>query len=205
MSHFIFCDFSKMENNENSHKIVMLGTSGVGKTSILQQLQDHVFKRIVAPTVGSGVIVKEIKTRAGSVSLRIWDTAGEELYRAFTGLYSRSAVAGIIVFDVTDIVSFKELPTWINVFKQNAIDNAILYLAGNKTDLYDRRTIDKEAAEQFACNNNMKYFEVSAKTGENIELMFNELATELGPTIINYETVEKIVSISEQKDESSCC
>lgn len=166
---------------KDSHKIVMLGASGVGKTSIVLQLQEKVFKSMVTPTVGSGVIVKEIPTIKGSVALRIWDTAGEERYRSFTGLYSQAAVAGVIVFDISDQESFDCLEEWIDLFKNSASPDALLYLAGNKIDLMEGRVITFEEGQKFAVAHDMKYYEVSAKSGENVDLLFNDIATKLGP------------------------
>lgn len=197
--------YFKMENNTMSFKVVLLGSSGVGKTSILTQFNDHVFRRIIAPTVGSGMITKDIETNAGTVSLRIWDTAGEERYRAFTGLYSRSAMAGIIVFDITDASSFNELPVWINVYKLNADNVTFLYLVGNKTDLCDNRAIETEKVKQFARENEMRYFEVSAKTGENIEYLFHELAEELSTKVVYRDTSDKEVDFVEENNDKKCC
>ncbi|KAH0791155.1 small GTP-binding protein [Histomonas meleagridis] len=179
---------------ESSHKVVMLGSSSVGKTSIVLQLHEKVFKRMVTPTVGSGVIMEEISTHKGIVQLRIWDTAGEERYRTFTGLYSRSASAGIIVFDITEPSSFESLNSWIREFKNNALENAPLYLVGNKIDLVDQRMVSNEEAKNFAIQNGLKYFEVSAKTGENVELLFTDLATELGPKIMPIDELAPVIS-----------
>lgn len=191
-----------MEPSDNSHKVVMLGASGVGKTSIVLQLQDKVFKRMVTPTVGSGVITKEIPTAKGSVCLRIWDTAGEERYRSFTGLYSQAAVAGVIVFDVTEQESFDSLEEWINIFKENAAPDAFLILAGNKTDLIEGRLISFEKAQEFAAEHGMRYYDVSAKSGENVDWLFTDLAQKLGP-----KNTSEIFGQDLDKDQESsgCC
>ncbi|OHT11890.1 small GTP-binding protein [Tritrichomonas foetus] len=157
---------------------------------------------MVTPTVGSGVILKDINTSKGVIPLKIWDTAGEERYRSFTGLYSQSSNAGIIVFDVTDEKSFESLDGWITEFRNNANEGAILFLAGNKTDLIDEREISFEKASNFAFENKMKYFEVSAKTGENVELLFCDLATELGPKFI--EGNENVYLDKTQEIHSGC-
>lgn len=172
----------------NSHKVVMLGASGVGKTSVVLQLQEKVFKKMVQPTVGSGVISKDIQTPKGPVTLRIWDTAGEERYRSFTGLYSQNAVACCIVFDVTDLETFDTIDDWVGLFRQNSQPNAIIYLAGNKCDLIDERQVTYDKAQKYAMDHDMKYYEVSAKTGQNVELLFKDLANQLGPANQNVPT-----------------
>lgn len=185
-----------------AHKVVLLGASGVGKTSIVLQLKEKVFKNMVTPTVGCGVIFKTINTEKGAVPLKIWDTAGEERYRSFSGLYSQSASAGILVFDLTDSHTFDALGGWITEFRNYANENAILYLAGNKLDLIDQRGI----YESYAQKENMKYFEVSAKTGEGIELLFTELAKELGPFIqVDAQPTTNIVNTTEKKSDGFCC
>ncbi|EAX91137.1 small GTP-binding protein, putative [Trichomonas vaginalis G3] len=168
-------------SESNSHKVVMLGASGVGKTSVVLQLQEKVFKKMVQPTVGSGVISKDILTSKGQVTLRIWDTAGEERYRSFTGLYSQNSVACCIVFDVTDLETFDTIDEWVGLFRQNSQPNAIIYLAGNKCDLTDERQVSYDKAQKYAMDHDMKYYEVSAKTGQNVELLFRDLANQLGP------------------------
>ncbi|KAH0792294.1 small GTP-binding protein [Histomonas meleagridis] len=162
----------------------MIGPSGAGKTSIVLQLHDKIFRSLVTPTIGSGVIMEEISTNKGIVKLRIWDTAGEERYQTFTGLYSRSASAGILVFDVTEANSFETLNIWVKQFRENALENAPLYLVGNKIDLIDQRSITEEKAKNYADMSQMKYIEVSALTGENVDLLFTEVATELGPKLL---------------------
>ena len=189
-----------MQQDSTSQKVVMLGPSGVGKTSVVLQLQEKVFKTMVAPTVGSGVISKDIATPNGNVSLRIWDTAGEERYRSFTGLYSQGSVAGIVVFDVTDSESFESIDEWVTLFRENSEQNAIVYLAGNKTDLVESRQIPFDKAQKYATEHHMKYYEVSAKTGQNIELLFKDLAMEIGPA-------NNVVynQLSEKQDKHGCC
>ena len=186
------CDKLQMYNNEsNAQKVVMLGTSGVGKTSVVLQLHEKVFKRIVMPTVGSGVISKEIKTSKGIVSLRIWDTAGEERYRTFTGLYSQGAVGCIVMFDITDKNSFDSVKEWIDLFKKNCNENAHVFLAGNKIDLNEERQISFEKASKFALDNKIKYYEVSAKTGEHVDLLFSDLAEAVGPGLPQLDPISK--------------
>lgn len=189
-----------MQEND-AQKVVMLGPSGVGKTSVVLQLQEKVFKSMVAPTVGSGVILKDITTPNGTVSLRIWDTAGEERYRSFTGLYSQNSVAGVIVFDVTDAESFETIDEWVTLFRSNCQPKAIIYLAGNKTDLSDMRQVSFDKAQKYAKDHDMKYFEVSAKSGQNVELLFKDLAMQLGPSkdILHQKLIES------DKSKGGCC
>lgn len=179
----------------------MLGDSGVGKTSILIQLREKTFKRMATPTVGAGVFDRTITTANGPVHLKIWDTAGEERYKAFTGLYSREAMAGVIVFDVTDEKSFQNLESWIKVLKENADENVKIFIAGNKTDLGEMREISTEKANNFATEQDCEYYEVSAKTSENVDVLFLEIAKQIGP---KYVTVNDSFMLTNTSD-TSCC
>ena len=192
-----------MNNQDNANKVVLLGASGVGKTSIVLQLKEKVFRGMVAPTVGSGVIFKNIETEKGVVPLKIWDTAGEERYRSFSGLYSQSATAGIFVFDLTDQRTFDTIDEWIEEFRKNANADALLYLAGNKLDLIEKRDVTFDKAFAFSQSRNMKYFEVSAKTGEGVELLFTELAKQLGPMTNEYSSSS--LQPKEAGTHSGCC
>lgn len=189
-----------MDESNPTQKVVMLGDSGVGKTSILIQLREKTFKRMATPTVGAGVFDRTIVTANGPVHLKIWDTAGEERYKAFTGLYSREATAGVIVFDVTDQKSFDNLDSWINVLKENADENVKIFIAGNKIDLGDLREINTEKAKQFAVERECEYYEVSAKTSENVDVLFLRIAKQIGPKNVIRDTI-----VENEGARNSCC
>ena len=192
-----------MNGLDSSKKVVMIGNANVGKTSIILQLVDKVFTKMVTPNVGACLTNKEIETSKGTVSLKIWDTAGEERYRSITRLYSKDAYAAVIVFDVTDQDSFDAIEDWEAEFRKDANNDAIVYLAGNKIDLIDQRKISFDQANQLATKKNMKYFDVSAKTGENVDILFQQLATQLGPSIESSTNSVDLNAQSQQK--GSCC
>jgi small GTP-binding protein len=170
-----------MEEPEPSHKVVMLGNSGVGKTSIVVRFREKIFKRMTTPTVGAGTIQETVRTQKGPVHLNIWDTAGEERYKSFAGLYSQAASAGIVCFDVTDSASFDEAGDWIRLFRENAEKDAVVVIVGNKNDLIEDRQVTEAAAKAWAEEKGLVYFDVSAKTGENVDLLFAEVASRVGP------------------------
>ena len=187
-----------IEKETTGQKVVLLGDSGVGKTSIVLQLSEHVFRRNTSPTVGSGVISKEIETPSGLVTLNIWDTAGEERYKSFTGLYTQNAVGCVAVFDLTCNESFDALPNWIEIFEQNAESEHTIWVVGNKSDVEDSRAVDYNKAFDWCENHGYRYSEVSAKTGENIDLVFSGMATALGPRKMAQTRIE----VNEEK---KCC
>jgi small GTP-binding protein len=172
-----------MTEPEATHKVVMLGNSGVGKTSIVVRFREKIFKRMTTPTVGAGTIQETVRTQKGPVRLNIWDTAGEERYKSFAGLYSQAASAGIVCFDVTDSTSFDEVGDWIRLFQENAEKDAIIVIVGNKNDLIEERQVTEGTAKTWAEAHSLVYFDVSAKTGENVDLLFAEVASRVGPKL----------------------
>lgn len=166
------------ERDSPMFKVVLMGDSGVGKTSLVLQLSEHVFRTITKPTVGSGCIDKRINTPSGPVKLNIWDTAGEERYRSVTSLYSQGAAAFVLVFDVSDQQSFDSIPEWIDTFHQTSDASCLVYVVGNKNDIPDRAVTDAQAIE-WCQQRGYPYFDVSAKTGEGVELVFTDIAEKL--------------------------
>jgi len=125
--------------------------------------------------------IRDPNGAATSYVFEIWDTAGQERYESITPLYYRTAQAAIIAFDVNDKGSFSKAKDWLNRLRKE-LDNPSMpiALAANKFDA-DTTEVDMEEAESFAVENNMKLFRVSAKTGKNVEEMFNWLAQSLPP------------------------
>ena len=192
------------DNSNPKFKIVMLGDSGVGKTSIVLQLNLHEFRQLVVPTVGSGTYTQTIPTKYGSPSVTIWDTAGEERYRSFTNLYSQGASAALIVFDLTDIETFNSLDNWVKIFLEASLPNPLIMILGNKADLEPDRIVSHDKAIEYARSKGYQYLEVSAKTGENVEYAFIGIATQL----MEREQVNSSqVNLDDEQIEknSSCC
>jgi small GTP-binding protein len=169
------------EPNSIDLKVVVLGAASVGKTSIIHRYCNGTFRSDLSSTVGAGFFTHTYMVGDMEVTLLLWDTAGEERYKSFAGLYSQAASAGIICFDVTDSTSFEEVSDWIRLFQENAEKGAILVLVGNKNDLIEERQVTEEAAKLWAGEHSLTYFDVSAKTGEHIDLLFAEVANRVGP------------------------
>jgi small GTP-binding protein len=112
---------------------------------------------------------KVVDTQKHTVELQLWDTAGQELFRAVTRGYYRGAVGAFVVFDLTKRESFTSLSQWISELRSIARPDIVLVLLGNKSDLEDARDITKFEAEEFAKRNGAAFFETSARTGENVE------------------------------------
>jgi Ras-related protein Rab-2A len=157
-------------------KVVLIGAAGSGKTTIVNQLLTGQFTPYTKTTVGVDYRPYRLDVRQNLIQLELWDTAGQETYRAVAKTYFRGAVGCVLVFDTTSQESFDELSFWLGQFRQLGDPNAFTLLAGNKIDLTGRRQVSSEAAEQFAADNLIEYLEASAVTSQNIKETFERLA-----------------------------
>jgi Rab family protein len=153
-------------------KLVLLGETGVGKTSVVQHYISGMAPERVNPTIGAAFVTKIVTCQDKQLELLIWDTAGQEVYRGLAPMYYRSALIAIIVFDVTKRDSFEAVDYWIRELKKNVADGIIIMICGNKTDLVDRRIVDFQEASSFASDKGVLYAETSAMTGAGVESMF---------------------------------
>ena len=165
-------------NYDNICQILIIGDSSVGKTSIITRYTNGTFKEEYLGTVGLDYYTKEEIIDNKTIRVKLWDTAGQERFRSLTQNYFRNAEGVLLTFDLTSNESFDNLKEWINSIKKNMESQNIyipLVIIGNKLDMEELREIKKEDAEKFANENNYKYFETSAKTGEGIDNSIREL------------------------------
>jgi small GTP-binding protein len=162
-------------------KVIAVGDGAVGKTSITLRFSTGTFRDSYIMTIGVDFAVKtiEVPTKEGTskVKLQIWDTGGQERFSYVRPLYYKGAMGGIVVYDVTQSESFDNIPKWFNEVKSNR-GSIPLLLVGNKVDLPDRK-VSAEQGTSIAKKYGVKYFEVSAKTGESIERLFVELSKQM--------------------------
>ena len=165
-------------------KVVAIGDSGVGKTSLIQMFEHTRFTENFKPTIGADFSNKEITIDGKIVMLQIWDTAGQERYNSLTKLYFKGANAAIIVYDITDKESFAKAQRWsdqIDEFQQSETDAKIdKFVVGNKCDLASRQQVTIAESESYAakigaCGSH----EVSAKEGSGISELFKEIAVKM--------------------------
>ena len=166
-------------NYEYLFKIILIGNSGVGKSSILQQYMNHVFDSNYKIRIGVDFLMKSLVINNQIVKLQVWDTAGQERYKSMVASYYRGAHVALIVFDLTSHRSFEALPSWIEAFYKSGPEQKNTILIGNKKDLINERQVTKEEVELFSQTNNMMYFETSAREGDNIDYVFNYTAKKL--------------------------
>ena len=156
------------------YKILLLGDSSVGKTSLMLRFTDDSFEENGASTIGVEFKNKEIELNEKKIELNILDTAGQEKYRSIAKNFIREGDGIIFTFDLTNENSFHSIKNWL-ITSEEANQGFQKILVGNKFDLPDKK-VSKEKAETFCEKYKMKYFEVSAKDGTNVELIFREIA-----------------------------
>ena len=161
-------------------KIIIIGSAFTGKTSLLNRYIKNMFNNEYNVTLGADIQYQKIKIGDKSISLQLWDTAGTERFQSIQKMYYLKSYAALIVFDVGNRSSFDSVLSWMDHYKQFKDKNLkeIIYLIGNKIDI-EKREVSKEEAQEFSRIYNLKYYEASAKNGDNIELIFNDLAQEL--------------------------
>ena len=212
-----------MKNNEEElstsimairYKIVFVGDICVGKTSIMNRFISNEFQEeydvnklyfiIFQSTIGVDFSTKMIEFRNNSIKLQIWDSAGQERYKALIPSYVRGAAIIFLIYDISDNNSFANIEQWINFIKQINTDESLLVLCGNKSDL--PRKINYKDANELAQKNDMMFFETSAKTGSNINLMMFTAISKL-PFFSQFdidknvliEELQKLNSLTEDK------
>ena len=192
-------------------KIIVIGESRVGKTSLIKRYTKDQFGGVYLTTVGIDFQNKTIEIEDKKVKLQVWDTAGQERFRNVAKNYFQSTQGFLLVFDITDKESFQKLNDfWIGQLKMNAPEKAKSVLVGNKSDLAGQRQVSIEDAEEFAKNNNLKYYEVSAKDGTKVVELFFYLANEIYQSH-TYEEINENKTItlkkekSKKKDKKKCC
>lgn len=158
-----------------------MGDQHVGKTCIIERFVYDVFTEKQHPTVGVDFLAKTLHIDDRNIRLQLWDTAGQERFRSLIPSYLRDATCAIIVFDVTKRESFDGIEKWIKDYRENRGLEAPCVMVANKIDLTQNRLVTDEEGKKKAIENGMNYYEISAKTGENISSMFKSIAMQLQP------------------------
>uniref|UniRef100_A0A0B7A6X8 SOCS box domain-containing protein n=1 Tax=Arion vulgaris TaxID=1028688 RepID=A0A0B7A6X8_9EUPU len=156
-------------------KVVIIGSSKVGKTALLVRYDEDTFSDSHICTIGVDFRVKTISRNDKIAKIQLWDTAGQERFRNIVSLFYRGAEGIVIVFDVTDADSFNKVPSWLAEATLEDQGDCIKILVGNKIDL-PNRVIDKKTAQAFADKHGIQYIETSAKTASNVHLVFDLMA-----------------------------
>uniref|UniRef100_A0A8P4K4D0 small monomeric GTPase n=1 Tax=Dicentrarchus labrax TaxID=13489 RepID=A0A8P4K4D0_DICLA len=188
---------------------ILVGDSGVGKTSLLVQFDQGKFiPGSFSATVGIGFTNKVVTVDDVKVKLQIWDTAGQERFRSVTHAYYRDAHALLLLYDITSKTSFDNIRAWLTEVHEYAQSDVVIMLLGNKADMSSDRAIRRDEGERLAREYSVPFMETSAKTGVNVELAFTAVAKELKHRAVQHPNEPKFQIheyIEAQKEKSGCC
>ncbi|PAA85495.1 hypothetical protein BOX15_Mlig010303g2 [Macrostomum lignano] len=160
-------------------KLVLLGESAVGKSSLVLRFVKGQFHEYQESTIGAAFLTQTVVVDDVTVKFEIWDTAGQERYNSLAPMYYRGAQAAIVVYDITSADSFQRAKSWIRELNEKATAVKVVALAGNKVDLQQQRLVDLNEAQQFADDKGLVFMEASAKTAMNVNDLFLSVAKRL--------------------------
>ena len=181
-----------MSNNQEYDylfKLLLIGNSSVGKSSLLVRFVDDVWEENFVPTIGVDFKLKTLDVNGKKVKLQIWDTAGQERFKNITASYYRGGNGVLVVYDITDRDSFTNLTSWLIEIEKNANKSVFKLLIGNKNDLESERKVTTEEGKEFADSNGMKFIETSAKTADKVYEAFELLTKEIIKNNLNKDKV----------------
>lgn len=190
-----------MDDNQQVLKAVICGCDTVGKTSVLNRLQNNTYTSSVQPTIGVQFVIHSIKNSDGTwIKFQCWDTAGQERFRIISKNYFHGVHVLIFMYDVTSYDTFTELKFWIKesgwgcdgasgLYTSKYSKHCLAYIIGNKIDMKSRQ-VPFEEAQEYAKGLEMGYIEMSAKSGENVKEGFDSIAeaTRIFDKVIAHET-----------------
>lgn len=198
---------------QRSFKIVVVGASMTGKTSIIRRLMNESFDE-PATTCGADFYTYTVPVNGETVKLLIWDTAGQERFRSISKSYFRNAAGAILVYDITNIASFDQLSDWLTDLQTLCLPNSYILLVGNKKDLENKRQVGAQQVKDFAQRHKLETIETSALSGTNIVEAFSRLTIEVIYRVSNGQIDlgdsndiprTKVKDSSEQPKTKSCC
>ena len=184
---------SQISQSDNfiNFKIIIIGDSGVGKSSLLKRAVQNTFDTNYQATIGFEFLLMHFKVNDLKIKLQIWDTCGEEMYRSLVQGFYRNTSLAIIVYDISRKKSFEALEIWLKDLRQHTEEGIPVFIVGNKMDL--QKDISTEEAKMFSVSNRTKFFtECSAKTGENVKDIFFKAAQYLYDTYKVYQNQNKV-------------
>ncbi len=189
-------------------KLLILGDSAVGKTNFLCKLTENKFNQNYMASTAIDIKNTSIKINGKNIKLQIWDTAGQEKYRALTRSFLIKAQGILALYDITNHTSFDNLQSWLTLIKEECYVDIPVIIVGNKMDLEEKRIVDKEEASEYAKKQNVEFIETSSKTGENVEKTLYMLTEKVLQKIENSSDFSFTLdsgTIKKKRNKHSCC
>lgn len=204
------------------YKIVLIGDSGVGKSSLLSRFTRNEFDLESKSTIGVEFATRSIQVDGKVIKAQVWDTAGQERYRAITSAYYRGAVGAVLVYDLSKQKTFENVARWLLEVREHAESSIVTMLVGNKCDLKHLRAVLAEDAKKYASDAGLSFIEASALDATNVEEAFTQTITKVhevqlakirkeldmpGQNSGTSEGKGKVVEVNEasQAGERNCC
>ena len=159
------------------YKILLLGDTSVGKTCFLLRYTDKIFEESHISTIGLDYRLKSMTLKSGkNIKLQIWDTSGQERFRAITKNYYKQAHGILLMYDITNDKTYSNIQKWITQIKEETSSNIVVFIIGNKIDLEKERVISYDDGKNLAEQYQYPFFEASSKTAVNINEIFENIA-----------------------------
>lgn len=191
------------------YKVLIIGDSGAGKSCMLMKYTDDIYGEAYMSTIGVDFRIKTLVINNKKIKLQLWDTAGQERFCNISKSYYHGIHLAIIVFDITRLETFDNVYKWMDEVTKYARNDVHILLVGTKSDLSHKREVTLDMIDNMTKKLNIKYVETSAKTGSNIDYVFNMICQHLITTSAPYEKpkVSDLVLLTkvEPKVGKSCC
>ena len=200
-------------SEEDILKIVILGEGRVGKTSILSKYFNKKFDSNQKSTINPSFYEKKVNHNGKIVQLKFWDTAGQEQFDAISKIYYQNAVGALLVYDVTIFETFQKVEKWVNTLQEVVGKNITFLIAGNKFDLADKQSLEKNSSsiDSYCNKEHCKHIYTSAKTGYQVDEAFESLINSVVSKVSTApKQKKKKIEISSsnveaQKEKKGCC
>lgn len=172
-------------DSTKTYKVLLLGNSFVGKSSMLIRFVDNIFQDEYEVTIGLNYRIKQVQLANGeTVLVQVWDTFGQEKFNSIAKNFYRGANGILLIYDITERKSFDDIKHWVEQITENTGNEKIVkYLVGNKSDKEKDRAVTRSEGQNLAKEFNIKYFECSAKLGDSINDIFTQLANDINTDV----------------------